>query len=275
MGSFPPMYISVVYASNNIEERKSLWNQLSDAIPPRDQPWVILGDFNCCRFDNEKAGGTSFSTSRLGELNNLVFNCGVHDLSSTGLFYTWYNQRVDTPIHIKLDRVLVNSAFLDYLPSAYYKVEPPLGSDHSPLVFKSSTDKPISARFMFKNYWINMEGFWDEVFKAFSSRSPRSPLASFYHSLHTLKGALRNRNWASSSFLSTAIQELKNKQLSCLLEIQSNPLDLDLNNSLKVVNDDLADAQRNWSSWIAQRAKARWLTHGEEDLGFLYAKIRS
>ncbi|KAI0503619.1 hypothetical protein KFK09_014553 [Dendrobium nobile] len=63
MGSFPPMYLSVVYASNNIEERKCLWNQLSDAIPPRDQPWVILGDFNCCRFDNEKAGGTSLSTS--------------------------------------------------------------------------------------------------------------------------------------------------------------------------------------------------------------------
>ncbi|KAI0513575.1 hypothetical protein KFK09_009600 [Dendrobium nobile] len=275
IGSFPPIYISVIYASNSIDERKDLWNILADNIRPQDQPWIILGDFNCYIFESEKAGGTSPHSSQLGELNNMIFNCGVQDLSSTGLFYTWFNQRVVDPIHIKLDRVLVNVAFLDFLPSAYYKVEPPLGSDHSPLILVPTNAKPISTRFMFKNFWTNMDGFWDDVHNAFSSRTIRSPLASFYHSLHSLKRALKNRVWASSSYLSNSIHEIKCMQNQCLLELQSQPLNLELNNNLKCINENLASLQANWTSWITQRAKALWLTHGEEDVGFLFAKIRS
>ncbi|XP_020697963.1 uncharacterized protein LOC110110708 [Dendrobium catenatum] len=274
-GSFPPIFLSVVYASNSLEERRSLWNLLVDLIPPSDKPWVILGDFNCCRFDTEKAGGSTLSDFRLGELNNMVFNCGVQDLSSTVLFYTWYNQRVDDPIHIKLDRVLVNPALLDYLPLAYYKVDSPLGSDHSPLIFMPSHVKPISSRFLFKNYWINMDDFLDEVFTAFASRSSKSPLASFFHSLHSLKRSIKNKNWPSASFISNSILDLKSKQLNCLLEIQNQPLNLDLNTNLIGINDQLAALQSHWFSWISQSAKALWLTHGEDDLGFLFAKIRS
>ncbi|XP_020695252.2 uncharacterized protein LOC110108798 [Dendrobium catenatum] len=275
IGSFPPIYISVIYASNSIDERKALWNLLADNIPPQDQPWIILGDFNCYRFESEKAGGSSPLSSRLGELNNMIFNCGVQDLSSTGLFYTWFNQRAVDPIHIKLDRVLVNAAFLDFLPSAYYKVEPPLGSDHSPLILVPTNAKPISTRFMFKNFWTNMDGFWDDVHNAFSSRTVRSPLASFYHSLHSLKGSLKNRIWASSSYLTNSIHEIKYMQNQCLLDLQSQPLNLELNSNLKCINEKLASLQANWTSWITQKAKALWLTHGEEDVGFLYAKIRS
>ncbi|XP_028554975.1 uncharacterized protein LOC110097432 [Dendrobium catenatum] len=273
-GSFPPIFLSVVYACNSVAERRSLWTNLENSIPPPNQPWVILGDFNCCRFETEKAGGSLLTDSRLGELNNMVFKCGVQDLSSTELFYTWYNQRVDSPIHIKLDRILVNSALLDYLPLAYYRVVPPTGSDHSPIIFIASHDKPIAARFKFKNYWTNMEGFWDDVFSAFSANSSRSPLAAFSHSLQCLKRSLKKRNWASSNFLSCSIMDLKAKQHSCLIELQNQPLDINLNSNLKSINDDLAALQTHWSSWITQRAKASWLLHGEDDLGFLFAKIR-
>ncbi|PKU66032.1 Putative ribonuclease H protein [Dendrobium catenatum] len=234
-----------------------------------------MGDFNCYRYETEKAGGTMSSNGRLGELNSMIFNCGVQDLSSTGLFFTWYNQRADNPIHIKLDRVLVNNALLDFLPTAYYTVESHLGSDHSPLIFNSTHDKPISVRFMFKNYWINMEGYWDDVLEAFASRSARSPMASFYHSLQMLKRAFKNRNWSSSSFLSNALLEIKSKQHQCLAELQANPLDVELNHNLKKINEELASFQANWTSWLAQRAKVLWLTKGEDDLGFLFAKIRS
>ncbi|XP_020678263.1 uncharacterized protein LOC110096582 [Dendrobium catenatum] len=255
-------------------ERSSLWNHLIDSIPPLDQPWIILGDFNCCRFETEKAGGSCLSDSRLGELNNLVFKCGVQDLSSTGLLYTWCNQRLNSPIYIKLDRILVNTALLDSLPLAYYKVEPPFGSNHSPLIFISTHAKPTSARFKFKNYWINMEGFWDDVYTAFSVKTSRSPLAAFSHSLQCLKRSLKLRHWASSNFLSSSILDLKAKQHSCLLELQKQPLDSLLNSSLKSINENLAALQSHWSSWIAQRAKASWLTQGEDDLGFLFAKLR-
>ncbi|PKU79523.1 Putative ribonuclease H protein [Dendrobium catenatum] len=275
MGSFPPIHLTVIYAANSVEERKHLWEQIIAASPPVDQPWIIMGDFNCYRFDYEKAGGSVSSPSRLGELNSFIFNCGVQDLSSTGLYYTWFNQRVDNLIHIKLDRILVNNAFLDVFPHAYYCAESHLGSDHSPLIFNSSHEKPLSVRFKFKNYWINLDGFWDDVIDAFSSRSARSPIASFYHSLQTLKRSLKNRNWASSSHLSNVILEIKSKQHQCLVQLQSLPLDKTLNQNLKNINEELATMQNYWTSWIAQRAKVLCLTKGEDDLGFLYAHIRS
>ncbi|XP_020681566.1 uncharacterized protein LOC110098944, partial [Dendrobium catenatum] len=275
VGSFPPIFLSVIYAANSVEDQKILWDQLMNSSPTLDQPWVVMGDFNYCRYESEKVGGSIITSSRLGELNSMIFNCGVQDITSIGLFFTWFNQRVDNPIHIKLDRVLINNALLDFLPNAYYTVEPPLGSNHSSLIFKYTHHKPISARFMFKNFWINMDGFWDDVLTAFSSRSPRSSMASFCHSLHWLKRTLKNRHWASSSYLSNALLEMKRKQHQCLIDIQSHPLDLEHNHYLKKINDDIASLQAQRTSWIAQRAKASWLTHGEDDLSFLFVKIRS
>ncbi|KAI0515590.1 hypothetical protein KFK09_008255 [Dendrobium nobile] len=275
VGSFQPIFLTVIYAFNSVVDRKQLWESLFTISHSMDQPWIIMGDFNCFTYDSEKAGGTTSSNSRLGELNSIIFNCGVQDLSSTGLFFTWFNQRVENPIHIKLDRVLVNNALLDFLPTAFYTVETHIGSDHSPLVFKSTHDKPLNVRFMFKNYWINMEGFWDDVLAAFSSRSARSPMASFQHSLQWLKRAFKSRNWASSSYLSNAMLDIKSKQKLCLVELQACPLDLELNQKLKSINEELATLQAQWTSWLAQRAKTSWLTRGEDDLGFLFAKIRS
>ncbi|PKU83813.1 Putative ribonuclease H protein [Dendrobium catenatum] len=275
VGSVPPIFLTIIYAANSVKERRNLWDQIIAVSPNTDQPWVIMGDFNCYRYETEKAGGSASSSGRLGELNSFIFNSGVQDLSSRGLFYTWFNQRVDNPIHIKLDRVLVNNALLDVFPNTYYCVESHLGSDHSPLIFNSTHDKALSVRFMFKNFWINMEGFWDDVFASFSTRSARSPMASFTHSLQILKRSLKNRKWASSTHLSNALMEIKSKQHQCLVQLQSHPLELALNQNLKSINEELASLQNHFTSWLAQRAKVSWLTKGEDDLGFLFAHIRS
>ncbi|KAL0906049.1 hypothetical protein M5K25_024510 [Dendrobium thyrsiflorum] len=99
-----------------------------------------------------QVGDAPLSTGGLGELNNVLFDCGVQELAL-----------VDQPIHIKLDRTLVNFALLDIFPMAYYKVVSLSSSDHSPVMFMASRIKTNFTRFMFKNYWVYMNGFWDEV----------------------------------------------------------------------------------------------------------------
>ncbi|XP_028555324.1 uncharacterized protein LOC110094857 [Dendrobium catenatum] len=215
--------LSVVYASNNVNDRKVLWDDIRNVAPSIDLPWIILGDFNCYRFDYEKAGGNNPTQSSLGELYKCVFNCGLQDLASVGLFYTWFNQRVDMTIHIKLDRMMIPK----------------------------------------------------DLVQAFSKRHENSPISDFYQSLRHLKNALKKKNWSSSNFLSNAIKDLKYSQNCCLEEIQSNPLNPVLNNSLKEINEQLANIQSAWSAWISQRAKTYWLLKGEDDLDFLFAKIKA
>ncbi|KAI0524990.1 hypothetical protein KFK09_004380 [Dendrobium nobile] len=274
-GSIPPFYLSVVYAANDMGDRRSLWEDLLNLSVGIDLPWVLMGDFNCCKLQEEKAGGNLLTADRLGELNNFIFEAGVHDLASVGLFFIWFNQRAEDPIHIKLDRMLVNSAFLDLFHPAYYKVTEHLGSDHSPLIlFATHTRKKIS-RFMFKAYWTEIDEFWDIVFNVFHRSVDASPIVFFYDCLKQLKLDVKSKRWSSSNYVSNGILELKNRQYQLLSDIQSDPLNPTLNFSLKETNDDLASFQSAWYSWIAQRAKAYWLSLGEDDLGFLYIKIRA
>ncbi|XP_020672498.1 uncharacterized protein LOC110092330 [Dendrobium catenatum] len=175
--SSPPILLSVIYAANQPEDRKVLWDNLLQISQSIHLPWAVLGDFNCYRYDYEKVGGTPLPQGRLGEFSNFIFNYGLQDLSSVGLLYTWFNQRVYLPIHIKLDRILVNSEFLDFFPTAHYKVDSSFGSDHSPLILLANNVNKTISRFMFKKFWLNMDGFWEVLLTAFNCPNMDSPIS--------------------------------------------------------------------------------------------------
>ncbi|KAI0498391.1 hypothetical protein KFK09_021632 [Dendrobium nobile] len=192
-GSLPPIYLSVIYAANLVEDRKVLWDNLLGLSARIDSPLIIICDFNCYRFDCEKAGGSSLPAGRLGELNSFIFYSSLQDLAYVGIFYTWYNQRIDLPIHIKLDRTLINNAFLELFQTAYYKVDPPSGSDHSTLILLTTHVKRTFSRFMFKDFWISMDGFWEEILLTFDRPNYARHIASFYNYLRYLKKAIRGK----------------------------------------------------------------------------------
>ncbi|PKU60898.1 Putative ribonuclease H protein [Dendrobium catenatum] len=171
--------------------------------------------------------------------------------------------------------MLINSSFLDIFPLAYYKVDSHSGSDHAPIILLANPVKKGASRFMFKEFWLSIDIFWDELLTAFDRPLAASPIASLYDSLAALKNAIKKKNWFSSNYLSYNIMLLKNQQALSLEQIQNDPLNPELNISLKNTNEQLALAHVAWSSWISQRAKAYWLSHGEDDLGFLFAKIRA
>ncbi|KAI0501396.1 hypothetical protein KFK09_016341 [Dendrobium nobile] len=275
VGTHPPVLISVIYAANKVCDSNILWDQLRNLVPDPSTAWVIMGDFNCYRSEEEKSGGQNTHNSPLGELNKVIFDCGLLDLASVGLFYTWYNQRLDLPIHIKLDRMLTNNAMLERFHDAFYKVLPTHSSDHSPLILAVSNCDKNPSRFMFKNFWVNMDGFWEVVLNAFDRHFNCSSIAAFYKSLQILKISLKRKNWSSSCYLLDAMNDLKYKQQQYIVDLQQDPLNLNLNLLYKHSCDNLNILSKAWSSWLYQRAKTKWLTNGENDLGFLYAHIRS
>ncbi|XP_028555639.1 uncharacterized protein LOC114580910 [Dendrobium catenatum] len=275
VGTQPPVLISVIYAANNVCDRNILWNQLRNLIPDPSMAWVIMGDFNCYRSVDEKSGGHHTHNSQLGELNKVIFDCGLLDLASVGLFYTWYNQRLDSPIHIKLDRMLTNNALLERFPDAFYKILPTHNSDHSPLILAVSKCDKNPSRFMFKNFWINMDGFWEMVLDAFDRHYNCSSIAAFYRSLQILKNSLKSKIWTSSCYLLDTMDNIKINQQKYIADLQQDPLNMHLNFLYKQSCDNLNSLSKAWSSWLYQRAKTKWLRNGKNDLGFLYAHIRS
>ncbi|XP_020695245.1 uncharacterized protein LOC110108792 [Dendrobium catenatum] len=191
-----------------------------------------------------------------------------------GPSYTWYYQRTDSPIHIRLDRMLVNEYWLASYPDSYCLIRTPDGSDHCPIILKSSENSISRHRFLFKNYWVKCDQFLYIMFDFFGTNAHGNLLVDLAYKLKQLKNVIRGKSWANSNNMADQLKLLQNKQLACLNNLNSGA-DLVQNSlELKNVNIKLEVASSMWFSWIKQRAKAKWLSQGEEDLKFLYARIR-
>ncbi|KAL0914365.1 hypothetical protein M5K25_014709 [Dendrobium thyrsiflorum] len=136
-GSYSNFFLSVIYASNSQSERKS--------------------------------GGSPLLPSQLWDLNNFIFDMGLLDLASKGLNFSWFNQRANDPIHLKLDRMLINDKWLENYPNSYYEIASPICSDHSPIILHPNQHFRTTHRFLFKNFWTNQDDFWFELLSIFST----------------------------------------------------------------------------------------------------------
>ncbi|KAI0523207.1 hypothetical protein KFK09_005601 [Dendrobium nobile] len=267
--------LSVVYASNSVADRNLLWDNLRVIGNSINSPWLIAGDFNCCLYVHEKSGGMPLLDSHIWDFNSLKFDLGLLDLASKGLKFTWFNQRANVPIHLKLDRMLVNDKWLDTYYTSYYEVLPPNCSDHSPIALFSGQNFKAYSRFLFKNFWTNQDGFWADTLNIFSKPIRGNPIIGLYGKLKSLKESIKSREWVNSSFLSNQLASLKDQQSSCIGMLNSDPQNADLNQKLKSLNAQLSDCSSSWTNWMLQRAKLKWLAKGEDDLKFLYARIKT
>ncbi|XP_020690503.2 uncharacterized protein LOC110105345 [Dendrobium catenatum] len=270
----PLMEISVIYASNSSLERKDLWDFIVKVAPPGNFPWALIGDYNCCRYASEKLGGTPISHSNLSDFNNMIFNNKLVDLHSVGCKFTWFNQRPDNPIHIKLDRVLVNDGWLNVFSNSYCSFQSPSCSDHCPVILHPGGLNRVFHRFLFKNYWTKIDGYWKHILHLISSPCLGNPLSHLCNSLKNLKGEIKKEKWASSTSVKRHLDSLHQKQRDLLDSLQVDPLNPILNHDYKVNNIALTNFTSLQASWIIQRAKVNWLKHGEDDLKFLFGKIK-
>lgn len=56
-----------------------------------DIPWILMGDFNCCRFPTDKLGGNTLIQNQLQDFNATIFDIKLKALASMGNSYTWFN----------------------------------------------------------------------------------------------------------------------------------------------------------------------------------------
>lgn len=112
---------SFIYASNFIEDRKELWEDIKshqDSPIFRDKPWILCGDFNEILDVQEHSSFTDspMVLSGMRVFQGLVQYCSLFDLVQHGPKFTWCNKRSEGLICKKLDRVLTNSCWLQSYP---------------------------------------------------------------------------------------------------------------------------------------------------------------
>ncbi|KAF3641089.1 hypothetical protein FXO38_21510 [Capsicum annuum] len=173
------LLVTLVDAKCNANERVVLWDSLTDLSDSYQVPWLIGGDFNVIRSEEEKLGGLPVTFNETHE-TQWISLCNVQEIHFKGSKFTSWNGRTDKDcIFKRLDREIAT------LEDIIKVIEKQLEEDPSGLnranLFKAHAQLNMQLK-REEDYWRQKPGY--EWFKY------RERNIKFFHTI--VKGR-RNR----------------------------------------------------------------------------------
>lgn len=119
---------------------------------------MVAGDFNVtlCRQDRSNV---NYPTHNMMKFRAVVDELQLQDLRLQGQKYTW--SRAET--HARLDRFLVNSAWVGSYPNSTQMAIASQLSDHIPVLCSTQTKFPSPNVFRMETQWLKEESFKRKV----------------------------------------------------------------------------------------------------------------
>lgn len=154
-------------------------------------PQLVIGDFNEVCNQSKKLGGNPTKINCCMAFNACIYDCGLTELKSSGLHFTWTNKSMRNPIFEKLDKALVNDNWLEAQLEINIVNLPKMGSDHSPVLLKCSSsipnENPTVKPFKFEPFWYH-----EPFFKTLINDNQRSISAELPNKLTSLSQIIRS-----------------------------------------------------------------------------------
>ncbi|XP_021986273.1 uncharacterized protein LOC110882597 [Helianthus annuus] len=163
VGCGEPINLVNIYAPQNTSAKLALWDELSSVIDQAIGKWVLVGDFNAVRSQEERRN-SKFKPACSENFNNFIFNNGLLEYLMQGRKFTCI--RDNGKNLSKLDRFLVCPEFFNKWPSVCVRVLPPRHSDHCPIILETVELNFGPRPFRVYNSWIGKLGFEESVRKA-------------------------------------------------------------------------------------------------------------
>ncbi|KAL0455349.1 UNVERIFIED_CONTAM: hypothetical protein Slati_0874100 [Sesamum latifolium] len=215
---------TIIYGANDHIVRRELWQQLgvlSQSID--DEPWVVGGDFNTVLDMSEVCGSSVDIHVQMNEFRDCIHETGLIQLPMQGELFTWHNcSEGDRSLWKRLDRLLVNDAWLRQWPNSCYQSLNARTSDHSPLLIRGDDSTIHSSMFRFDNYIALSSEFLPSVQNVWQHRIEGTTMYAVTRKLRALKPVFRRirRNKGDLSlnvklaaeFLSTKLEQMMLQQ---------------------------------------------------------------
>ena len=122
----------LVYSLHNRGDRLQLWDEIRTLKEYLSSPLLIIGDFNEVLSIEERKGGLICHSS-MEDFAALVQDLNVIDVPLVGRKYTWVRGKSCS----KLDRMLVEHAWLEEFPDLTLWALERLVFDHCPLFLET------------------------------------------------------------------------------------------------------------------------------------------
>ncbi|XP_059644155.1 uncharacterized protein LOC132285935 [Cornus florida] len=269
------VFSTVVYATNRAMDRSLLWGMLKVHEAKVTGPWIALGDWNMVRANHGKKGGKRVSQILLDEFNGAIYDIKMEDLPTNNGDWSWCNkQGVQTRINAKLDRVLVNSAWLhSFTDSKVYLIAAFLYDHYGMDVHLNFVSSLRPKPFKFLKIWCMQEEVKEVVATSWNIGVSGSPLHVLQKKLREVKKAVKEWN-GKRGMLSDQVQIARGNLIKIQMDLMKEPFNSNLISQEKDASGTLQHQLELEEILWAQKSRVKWLKEGDKCTSFFYNLVK-
>ncbi|XP_062093626.1 uncharacterized protein LOC133799645 [Humulus lupulus] len=252
--------VTFVYGRNTLEERKALWQGLSQIVRPIFF-WMILGDFNAIFTARDRSGGKPVSHMELVDSTHWIAMNHLEALKINGSFFTWTNNQDGAArIYSKIDHAFINEEWLDGFPntSAVYNWE--TVSDHCSCTISVMPVENMGIKlFRFYNFWTEHVNFKQLLLDNWRQPMKGTGLKSIFLKTMRLKHKLKRFNMDYIGDIGVHFQKAKDQFQEALFLAQHHSSNLMFQDNVKITAENFRIQEQRYHSFLTQRSKINWL----------------
>ena len=158
-------FLSCIYGDPVRARRNLVWDRITSIGASRDEAWILVGDFNELLNANEKVGGPIREESTFWDFRNMVDNCRIKEIRSSGNWLSWAGWRDRIWVQCRLDRSFGNDEWYHIFPRAHMEYCDMRASDHRPILISFVREERVTGRgrFVFDKRMLSQAGVADIV----------------------------------------------------------------------------------------------------------------
>ena len=157
-------YLSCIYGEPSSEGKNIVWERISRIGVNRREKWCMLGDFNEILNNDEKIGGPMRSEESFKPFGDMLSACGMEELESSGIRFTWAGQRWKKWIQSCLDRAFGNREWLRVFLGSNQRFLAKCGSDHRPVLLLMQTSQSKNrGQFRYDKKFLFQPGLKEKI----------------------------------------------------------------------------------------------------------------
>ena len=264
-------YMVNVYAPQSGSDKRQVWNSILSFINQNPGEYVLFGDFNVVRNQDERFGSV-FCQLEANDFNDFIADAGLVDTPFTGRRFMRISS--DGGKMARLDRFLVSEAFLDYGPTTFRLFSSALDrklSDHTLILLSNGSLDYGPTTFRLFNSWLDDPEFEIIVQSSWAAEvrlDGSCPFMFFKNALKNLKSALKLWQAGVREKRQKDKSEVVNRAQEIDVLIDGGMANPVLMQERREVLKKLSDLEAVESIDVMQKMRLKWGVEGDENSKF-------
>lgn len=106
----------MIYASNQLEARRTLWRDMKIMASSIKGQWMVLGNFNDILTIKDIIGGNLVHESEFADMEEMKSQTSLFEHETKGVHFTWTNKHSSNTLYSRIYKVICNRDwFIAYL----------------------------------------------------------------------------------------------------------------------------------------------------------------